>query len=170
VNGLVGNVVQLDTGDYHTCARLIPWFAGQTQLYCWGSDNEGQLGNGAITGAQPTPQLILTGWTLHAVGGNSTCGADGSSVMCWGSGSSGQLGTGGFTNYPSPTPSAGFSGTLMMDIGSDHACAIQAGGTVLCSGSSAYGQLGIGVLGYAVTPQDVVGFGGGDFLFQNGFD
>ena len=44
------NVAIVEVGDFHSCALTT---AGK--LHCWGSDFNGQLGNGATTGDQAGP-------------------------------------------------------------------------------------------------------------------
>ncbi len=52
VTGLSG-ATQLAAGTNHTCARL-----GSSQVRCWGSNSNGQLGNGA-TVLSTTPQTVI---------------------------------------------------------------------------------------------------------------
>ncbi|MEC7151818.1 MAG: hypothetical protein VXW85_05130, partial [Candidatus Thermoplasmatota archaeon] len=48
--------IAVATGNAHTCAIL-----DDGSLKCWGDDQYGQLGNGAITGNQPSPVLVDLG-------------------------------------------------------------------------------------------------------------
>ena len=71
-------------------------------LWCWGSDDKGQLGDGKMT-QQLLPVLAL-GVTepvrAVAVGGHHTCAVTtAGGVLCWGSNSFGQLGTGTTGNF-----------------------------------------------------------------------
>lgn len=53
VSGFPSTVVELDAGDYHTCARLDTGV-----LACWGLNHEGQLGTGN-TDSSLTPRVIV---------------------------------------------------------------------------------------------------------------
>jgi alpha-tubulin suppressor-like RCC1 family protein len=98
---------QLAHGANHACAIAVPAFAGgYGQTYCWGANDQGQLGDGTTTNrttiapiaamgscdgmSEPVPPL-----TALAAGGATTCGlgVDGN-VWCWGDNTHGALGQG----------------------------------------------------------------------------
>lgn len=87
----VAGVTALAAGFDHTCALR----AGGS-VTCWGSDNDGQLGNGTFEAtATPTAVLGLHHATAIAAGVFFTCARESSGrVQCWGAGSLGELGTG----------------------------------------------------------------------------
>ena len=95
--------VAIDAGYQHTCAIL-----DNGDLTCWGSDADGQLGNGATTGTKYSLQSTVvnlgsgrTAISLSA-GGKHTCAQlDNHQLMCWGHRGSGQVGDGGGYNNPS---------------------------------------------------------------------
>ena len=95
--------VAIDAGYQHTCAIL-----DNGDLTCWGSDADGQLGNGATTGTKSSLQSTVvnlgsgrTAISLSA-GGKHTCAQlDNHQLMCWGHRGSGQVGDGGGYNNPS---------------------------------------------------------------------
>jgi len=80
-------------GAAHTCA-----IDTEGDIYCWGDNDDGQLGNGGASGINSTPTLvILTGehtWMQIASGGpdgNTTCAIDDTGELwCWGSNANGQ--------------------------------------------------------------------------------
>ncbi len=81
-------------GAWHTCAH-----GSDDELYCWGANADGQLGDGTNT-SRPTPVAVQApaGVMLSGVSaglGAHTCahGSDGK-VYCWGHNGSGQLGDG----------------------------------------------------------------------------
>src|SRR6185436_14857226 len=80
-------------GDDHTCA-----IDAADILWCWGSNEFGQLGIGAAAADredQPTPRSIdESSWTAVAAGARQTCGIVDGQVRCWGSNRHGQLGDG----------------------------------------------------------------------------
>jgi alpha-tubulin suppressor-like RCC1 family protein len=86
------NVVEVATGDDHTCARQ-----SSGTVLCWGDDDSGQIGNGSFASAV----LVAAPVTLPAVatqlrlGNNHSCAvlAD-HTVWCWGLDNHGQLGNG----------------------------------------------------------------------------
>lgn len=97
------------TRNRHMCALL-----STGALSCWGSDEYGQLGNGATTGDKdsPAPPLSLPGGETAvaiATGYYHTCAILASSlVTCWGEDRSGELGNGAITGnvVSPPTPIA----------------------------------------------------------------
>ena len=75
----------ITAGEYHTCALL-----NDGNITCWGSDWDGQLGNGATTGNIDTPPAAITlpnsaTTTAIAAGDYHTCALlnDGT-ITCWG--------------------------------------------------------------------------------------
>ncbi|MFL2985198.1 MAG: putative Ig domain-containing protein [Candidatus Poseidoniaceae archaeon] len=95
--------VAIDAGYDHTCAIL-----DNGQLTCWGSDSDGQLGNGATTGTKSSLQSstvsLGTGRTAISIsaGGTHTCAQlDNNELMCWGNRADGQVGDNGNFNNPS---------------------------------------------------------------------
>ena len=89
--------VYLDAGYHHTCAIL-----DNGRATCWGSDSNGQLGNGATTGDILSLHNGGLGWNAMAIsaGGSHTCMQvdkpgdynQHERIKCWGNRGSGQLG------------------------------------------------------------------------------
>merc|ERR1719409_2688791 len=76
-----GKAVMLVTGTYHTCACYE-----SGKLFCWGRNQEGQLGNGGDEDT-PEPQLVDAGGKVKmvAVGAYHTCAVlTTDQVKCWG--------------------------------------------------------------------------------------
>ncbi len=85
-------LVSLTAGGEHTCGLTASGAA-----YCWGSNSNGQLGNGTIGGTNPVAALVSGGLTFVSVsaGGSYTCGVTpNGAIYCWGANASGQLGDG----------------------------------------------------------------------------
>ena len=90
---VVDPTAQVVAGAKHTCARTT----AQT-VYCWGQNDQGQLGNGGTSKvAGPVQVQLPTGVDLVAIGAGAqhTCVVrkDGT-VWCWGSNKKLQLGLG----------------------------------------------------------------------------
>ncbi|WP_374033313.1 RCC1 domain-containing protein [Bdellovibrio bacteriovorus] len=63
------------------------------KLYCWGSDDWGQQGNGsAFTGAEVVPVQLGTSanWQKVSVGEKNVCAVDAGKLFCWGANDLGQ--------------------------------------------------------------------------------
>lgn len=145
-------------GGKHSCA-LLP--AGTVE--CWGSNANGQLGIGTLTGPETcsgapcstTPVAVpgLSNVIAIAAGTTHSCALlSGGTVECWGSNSYGELGNGSSTGpetcagnacSASPVPVSGLSGATAIAAGSEHSCALVSG-TVVCWGANFFGELGDG--------------------------
>ncbi len=138
----------LGTASYDSCALK------NGQAYCWGWNDEGQLGNGTDTESDLPVAVdtsgLLAGKTLNQVstGNSSSCALDSSgAAYCWGDNGSGQLGDGNFTSSATPVAVGGvLAGHTLTQIGvgDDYACALDSTGAVYCWGANDEGQLGDG--------------------------
>jgi alpha-tubulin suppressor-like RCC1 family protein len=133
------------------------------QIYCWGSNSYGQVGDGTTTNRfTPTRVQNLDGGVAVAVssGANYTCGVlSDQTVRCWGRNEYGQLGNAdaGTGAFLAPQVVAGLGEVREIAVGSTSACAILANGTGRCWGDNSSGQLGTGAVGGVWdTPQPVV--------------
>jgi alpha-tubulin suppressor-like RCC1 family protein len=93
-------LVSLTAGGEHTCGLTASGAA-----YCWGSNSNGQLGNGTIGGTNSAATLVGGGLTFVSLsaGGAHTCGATaGGGIYCWGANASGQLGDGTLIDRATP--------------------------------------------------------------------
>lgn len=83
-------VSSVSAGDAHACATLE-----NGTIKCWGSDSEGQLGDGS-TDDSSTPVQVqnLTSAIQISSGSKYACALfEGNAVKCWGDNEFGQLGS-----------------------------------------------------------------------------
>lgn len=194
----------ISAGGAHTCG-----VTESLDLYCWGSNEFGQLGIGALGGERTTPRLVSRGVSRVAAGGDHTCAllplggstdlfcwgdnrfgqlGDGTRIIktfipaepvvrgasgvaagfrhgcllapaeCWGEGDEGQLGTGNALDALVPVRVAGEPDLVSLSAGRAHTCGVGAGGTARCWGRAAEGQVGIAEAGEIVPePAEVAG-------------
>jgi len=157
VNGLVNAAVQLAAGYLHTCMTDIVGDA-----FCWGYDDEGQLGDGQVGPDRSVPERILLDDSISvrsvSAGGYHSCALLGDdTVMCWGKDDKAQLGDGDRWHVRrSPIEVVGLpNGVSDIALGSRHACALTPATTVMCWGANELGQLGSGIE-FAATATPVV--------------
>lgn len=132
------------------------------QLFCWGYNTYGSLGNTDLSTAlanEFVPQAVLLGndlennWVEVKADFIHTCGirqqTNGSSLWCWGNGGSGQLGNGLYESSLIPSQVMSTLGSTIPDIdwinvavGIDHSCGVRADSTLWCWGLNTYGGLG----------------------------
>jgi alpha-tubulin suppressor-like RCC1 family protein len=135
-------VVQVGAGDNFSCART-----STGAVYCWGSNNLGQVGDGT-TMDRPAPRPVSLGGLTAidlAVGRQHACIVTSTArVACWGHNINGQLGIGNNTIYYNTPQTNSVTSAVGVTAGSFHSCAVRSGGQVLCWGDNASGQLGDG--------------------------
>lgn len=135
--------VAISSGGWHTCAIL-----DDGSVSCWGSNWDGELGDGSSTQRNIPASTASLGEGRHAIeieaGYYHSCAIlDDGSVTCWGSASS-QFDT---TNLTSPTPAGDIRNgmkaiAISLDFGST--CVILEDSTYSCWGDNYHGQLGDG--------------------------
>jgi alpha-tubulin suppressor-like RCC1 family protein len=134
-----GTWSQIAAGETHVCGVRV-----DGTLWCWGTNEHGQLGLGAAASASDSPaQVGAASWNMVAAYGATTCGIQSDhSLWCWGDGASGQLGDGGTADMAAPEP-IGTGRWSAVAVGGMHACALDMAGDASCWGSNATGQLGL---------------------------
>jgi alpha-tubulin suppressor-like RCC1 family protein len=142
-------------GVSNTCA------ATASDIYCWGADSYGKLGNGGTTGSvtKPTkvfddaddPQSKLTASgtvTDLTAGAHFVCAVkDNYFIYCWGDGQYGALGNN--ASASSSLPVRTVQGAIASDVvhisaGGLHTCYSAANNEIWCWGYGYYGQIGDG--------------------------
>jgi alpha-tubulin suppressor-like RCC1 family protein len=148
----VNAVAAVTTGDTHACA-----LADDGRVFCWGENDQGQLGDGTTTyrNFATVPVIGIEDARAIAAGIRFTCAAlaDGS-VWCWGED------PGSNESSSVPFRVAGISDATAVAAGGAFACALRANQHVACWGINSLGQLGNGQFQFDSgnpTPQAVVG-------------
>jgi alpha-tubulin suppressor-like RCC1 family protein len=167
----------MQAGLLHTCALSL-----SKQLWCWGSNGEGQIGVGPLTPDPGTTVVPLDGFVFDNVNAVTTTGLHTCAIrtngdaQCWGWNESGQLGDGTTTTRGTPDASVGVTfrtepdvvphapdpdfyipGQAYISAGFAHTCGITTGNQALCWGENENGQLGRGNLTDASSPVAVAG-------------
>jgi alpha-tubulin suppressor-like RCC1 family protein len=128
-------------GAWHACARN-----GIGEVYCWGRNQHGQLGDGSLqTRSVPMPIAGAARFAAISVGDEHTCGlrADGA-AYCWGLNADGQLGDGTTEPRSVPTPVQTSARFVAIAAGDRHTCALDEHAAAHCWGRNDRGQLGTG--------------------------
>ena len=147
---LAGKTIkQISVGEYHTCA-----VASDDKAYCWGSNNNGQLGNGSTTSSRVPVAVnmsgVLAGKTIKQISvefSTNCVVASDNKTYCWGGNSNGQLGNDSLTNSNIPV-AVNTSGVLagktikQISAGGDHSCVIASDDKLYCWGFNSNGELG----------------------------
>lgn len=120
-------------------------------LWCWGSPNNGALGDGVTYASTYTRQTTPVQTVPHAATWSTVSGGDyyhcglrtDATLWCWGLNDKGQIGSGSAI-AANPTPLQIAGSWRDMSTGYDHACAIKTDRTLWCWGENTSGELGRG--------------------------
>ncbi|MFK7991752.1 MAG: RCC1 domain-containing protein [Sandaracinaceae bacterium] len=140
----------LALGRSHTCAPETGLCVSpgpcNFDIFCWGSNQEGQLGDGS-SAVRDAPVRVDTQWqVVDAAGGDKhTCmisfeGLGRYDLFCWGANSFGQLGDSTLDRRTSPVQVTMPASPTEVVAGANHTCA-RAGGDVYCFGDNRRGQI-----------------------------
>lgn len=143
---LVKGATAVGAGGRHSCATTaMAASTSHSNLYCWGDNGNGQLGRGAVSGADPTPVALLDKLIFSGVatGDDFTCAAVGDAtaeIYCWGAGTSCQNGV-DCVDHAAPTYTGLGVGGLAA--GGQHACAhsVWVPLNAVCWGADGAGQV-----------------------------
>ncbi|MEV5573152.1 hypothetical protein AB0L06_24175 [Spirillospora sp. NPDC052269] len=157
VKGLPSPPERFATGVWHTCAILKN---GAT--WCWGHNEEGELGVGTKSLGSPKPVQVkgLPATPVQLAAGNfHTCAVEpDGSTWCWGENKYGQLGDGTIKIATKPERVVGLAANpVHLVTGGYHTCATFADGTMWCWGQNNFGQVGNGTNVNAHKPVQVKG-------------
>jgi alpha-tubulin suppressor-like RCC1 family protein len=149
VIGLDQPATAIALGDTHSCVIME-----NESVQCWGSNGNGQLGDGTTYDEWHPVATIGLGGSVHSLsaGGQHTCAQlGGNAVQCWGDNQSGQLGDGTTITHLTPVTSSGLS-AKWVGAGMQTTCAVTLEGAVKCWGTNAQGQVGDGSIPWTLTP------------------
>jgi alpha-tubulin suppressor-like RCC1 family protein len=129
-------VIDIETGDFHSLV-----LSAEGNVYAWGANDFGQLGDGTLINRYAPVKLSgLPGVRyINAKGNTSSCITEDGDALLWGE-----------TNYPEDrnilTPEAvqGIDEPLYTEFNNNNIVELSKDGTVYSSGSNKYGQLGDG--------------------------
>ena len=141
VVGLTSGVVALGSAEGRTCA-----LTAQGSVKCWGSNQQGALGDGTNVAFRTTPVDVLglsSGVATLSVGNFHACVLMTTGTMrCFGYNAFGQLGDGSLTNRAPAVDVQGLGGNpSSIEAMGYHTCAVVAG-VGKCWGQSTFGQIG----------------------------
>jgi alpha-tubulin suppressor-like RCC1 family protein len=132
-------------------------------VYCWGSNEDGRLGDGSGEDATPEavataklPDQLTTVIDLAAAHDRTCAVVDGGAVYCWGHSSRGGLGTGD-SGADTPALVADLPEASTIDLSHDTSCAITADRNVWCWGDNRSGQVGGTDVDEIETPRKIEG-------------
>jgi len=153
----VPNEPQVAAGAGHVCLRTK-----KSELFCWGSNGEGQLGDGTLTSRAAAKKVDLPPIVRVGAGNHHTCAlASDQSVYCWGDNSNGQLGQGTRTERVTvPQRVQGAGAPIGLAINGRHSCAYDAAGKVTCWGRNASGECGANNTTYVTSAAQIPNFAG----------
>ncbi len=175
--GALSTVTSVSVGDNTSCA-----LTSSQNVYCWGHDQYGAVGNGKSTTPQRNPVEVVTvsgtgilsTVTSVSAGTNTTCARTSAGhVYCWGYNSNGQLGNGatsGTSPNVNPVEVEGVGGTGYLSTatsvteGTYTTCAVTTTHHVDCWGVNGTGQIGNATTTTETTPVEVVGVGNSGHL------
>ena len=180
VSGTSGlsNVIAVAAGNNHAVA--LTNFANGGAVWAWGSNSNGQLGNGSNGPGTDSSIPVHVGQLANIIAiaaGNAFTlalrnDALNTSVWAWGINNIGQLGDGGTTDVNTPVEVSGMKGTGAIGIaaGYDHSVVMKTDGTVWAWGGNGNGQLGNGTTTGSLTPVQVSGISGVEAVAAGYFD
>lgn len=146
VSGLPTNVTFISAGGLHSLART-----SDGQVWTWGDNTWGQLGDGSTGGSRFSPRLVLTSQTdtltnIREVAGGfsySLAVNNDNEIRAWGRDDSGQLGILPFVDSPFAVKARALTNALHISAGQSHSMAVLSDGHLATWGSNSHGQLGI---------------------------
>jgi alpha-tubulin suppressor-like RCC1 family protein len=147
----LSGVVAISAG-LTTSAALTGDGGNSGEMWAWGGNTQGQLGDGTTTN-RLQPLRLGTAVAAVACGGTDTLRllSDGT-VTGTGVNDNGQIGDGAIGRRLTPSAMIGMLDAAQASVGSGHSLVRAAGGRVYATGWNAYGQVGDGTLERRLSP------------------
>ena len=148
-------------GQPHTCAVTTTG-----EVWCWGRNNTGQIGDGTTTQRLVPTRVPLTGTFIQVVAANGySCAlASNGSAFCWGYGQFGSLGHGSFVfTALNPVQVIGGHDFVQLSARDLFTCALDRNGSAWCWGAGNTAALGNGQTTHSNAPVQV----GGNHTFKS---
>lgn len=131
-----GEIAPIAAGSNHSAA-----VTKDGDLYMWGANGSGQLGNGSTTGSY-TPVKIMENVATVSLGAwHSAAITKDGGLYTWGYNKYGELGNGTTNNSYTPVK---IMSDVVSSAGGSHTIALKKNGTVYTWGDNEYGELGNG--------------------------
>lgn len=142
------NLTTLGLGFAHVSANYNTTCAVKSngQLFCWGSNMYGQVGDGTIISkTQPVSIDPGTSYSQVSTGQFHSCGlTTDQKIKCWGQNFYGQLGNNSTTESLVPVLVNSAANYTQVSVGNEFTCALKTDGAIHCWGRNDSGQLGNG--------------------------
>ena len=161
--GMPSQIVKaIAAGGSYNCA-----IASNDQVYCWGKNNFGQLGNNTTTDSLiPTPvsQGAMPSLSVKAISAEEDHAcviASDDHAYCWGVNMYGEVGDNTSSNYrmvPTAVMQGSMPSLIVKEIsaGGDHTCVVADNDQIYCWGGGGYGQVGDSTTNYRLLPTAVL--------------
>ncbi|HET9619749.1 MAG TPA: hypothetical protein VFP84_00185 [Kofleriaceae bacterium] len=144
-------------GDELACA-----IDGDRHLWCWGSNDDGELADGTIV-SRAAPGVAGFPDALAAAAGHGfVCVRSSDGLRCNGNNAIGQLGNGERSSTAAPQVVKGVTGATALALGDAFSCARLGDGSAQCWGRNDLGQLGDGTRTSRDQAVKVIGLTGAD--------
>lgn len=163
VTGMTGTATAIATAQGTTCA------IADGVVYCWGNNDNGQLGTGSTSRSATPAKVMLTGATAITIGSyrydsdnsdyTTVCAIADAKGYCWGDNRYGQVGDGSTEQRQTPAEIRGVTKPEAITVSWGSTCAIT-DGRLYCWGDNAKRQLGTGSDSATTTPTQVSGLSG----------
>ncbi|MCA9654647.1 MAG: DUF4215 domain-containing protein [Myxococcales bacterium] len=154
--------IDLGLGENHSCAVV-----SNNNVWCWGDDDSGQLGDGVILPDSGDPLMVvgLPPAVEVEAGRDATCALDTmGGVWCWGNNNDGEVGDGTVNDTAVPQAVALPQPADDISLGINFSCALLTTDAVYCWGEGSDYQLGYGDIIDQLTPVEVQGLPAGDIV------
>ncbi len=150
IHDISRDVAAVAAGGQNTCVTMLKTDpAHPPDVYCWGDNKYGQIGNGSTEQTYISPVTVVSYTAGVAVGETNTCGLTGT-VECAGW----RLSPAGASLVPLNVD--GTQGASQVSVGSELMCIVSYG-AAYCWGDNHLGSLGDGSNNDSATPVQVVG-------------